>query len=130
MAIDKPYKDIPGTTIFDSEQASKGYHLNQFCMSLMKPENRERFKANERAYLDEWPMTEEQKQAVMSRDLNRGMALGGNIYVLAKIGATDGLSFQQMAGSMTGMTEEAYRNMMINGGRSIEGNRYLHEQKK
>ena len=130
MAIDKPYKDIPGTTIFDSEQASKGYHLNQFCMSLMKSENRERFKANERAYLDEWPMTEEQKQAVMSRDLNRCMALGGNIYELAKIGATDGLSFQQMAGSMTGMTEEAYRNMMINGGRSIEGNRYLHEQKK
>ena len=130
MAIDKPYKDIPGTTIFDSEQASKGYHLNQFCMSLMKSENRERFKANERAYLDEWPMTEEQKQAVMSRDLNRCMALGCNIYVLAKIGATDGLSFQQMAGSMTGMTEEAYRNMMINGGRSIEGNRYLHEQKK
>ena len=130
MAIDKPYKDIPGTTIFDSEQASKGYHLNQFCMSLMKSENRERFKANERAYLDEWPMTEEQKQAVMSRDLNRCMALGGNIYVLAKIGATDGLSFQQMPYSMTGMTEEAYRNMMINGGRSIEGNRYLHEQKK
>ena len=130
MAIDKPYKDIPGTTIFDSEQASKGYHLNQFCMSLMKSENRERFKAKARAYRDERPMTQEQKQAAMSRDLNRCMALGGNIYVLAKIGATDGLSFQQMAGSMTGMTEEAYRNMMINGGRSIEGNRYLHEQKK
>lgn len=128
MAIDKPYKDIPGTRIFDSEQASKGYHLNQFCMSLMKAENRERFKANERAYLDEWPMTEDQKQAVMARDLNRCMELGGNIYVLAKIGATDGLTFQQMAGSMTGMSEEEYRNMMINGGRSIEGNRYLHEQ--
>lgn len=130
MAIDKPYKDIPGTRIFDSEQASKGYHLNQFCMSLMKAENRERFKANERAYLDEWPMTEDQKQAVMARDLNRCMELGGNIYVLAKIGATDGLTFQQMAGSMTGMSEEEYRNMMINGGRSIEGNRYLHEQNK
>ncbi len=130
MAIDKPYKDIPGTIIFDSEQAGKGYHLNQFCMSLMKPENRERFKADERAYLDEWPMTEEQKQAVMSRDLNRCMALGGNIYVLAKIGATDGLTFQQMAGSMTGMSEQEYRDMMISGGRSIEGNRYLHEQKK
>lgn len=128
MAIDKPYKDIPGTIIFDSEQASKGYHLNQFCMSLMKPENRERFKADERAYLDEWKMSEEQKQAVMARDLNRLMALGGNIYVLAKIGATDGLTFQQMAGSMTGMSEEEYRNMMINGGRSIEGNRYLHEK--
>ncbi len=75
-------------------------------MSLMKAENRERFKADERAYLDEWPMTEEQKQAVLARDLNRCIALGGNIYFLAKIGATDGKSFQQMAGSMTGMTEE------------------------
>lgn len=128
MALDKPYKDIPGTRIFDSERASQGYHLNQFCMSLMKAENRERFKADQRAYLDEWPMTEEQKEAVIARDLNRLMDLGGNIYVLAKIGATDGLTFQQMAGSMTGMSEEEYRNMMINGGRSIEGNRYLHEQ--
>lgn len=128
MALDKPYQDIPGTRIFDSERASQGYHLNQFCMSLMKAENRERFKADQRAYLDEWPMTEEQKEAVIARDLNRLMDLGGNIYVLAKIGATDGLTFQQMAGSMTGMSEEEYRNMMINGGRSIEGNRYIHEQ--
>ena len=127
MALDKPYKDIPGTIIFDADQARKGYWLNQFCMSLMKAENRARFKANERAYLDEWPMTEEQKQAVMTRDLNRCMALGGNIYFLAKIGATDGKSFQQMAGSMTGMTEQEYRDMMLAGGRSIEGNRYLGE---
>ena len=127
MALDKPYLDIPGTTIFDAEQSRKGYHLNQFCMSLMKAENRTRFKANERAYLDEWPMTEAQKQAVLARDLNRCMALGGNIYFLAKIGATDGKSFQQMAGSMTGMSEAAYREMMINGGRSIEGNRHLGE---
>ena len=117
MALDKPYKDIPGTTIFDAEQSRKGYHLNQFCMSLMKPENRERFKANERAYLDEWPMTEEQKQAVLARDLNRCIELGGNIYFLAKIGATDGKSFQYMAASMTGMTQEEYARMMINGGR-------------
>jgi len=118
MALDKPYLDVPGTIIFDAEQSRKGYWINQFCMSLMKAENRERFKANERAYLDEWAMTEEQKQAVMARDLNWCMRTGGNIYFLAKIGATDGKSFQQMAGSMTGMTEEEYRNMMINGGRS------------
>ena len=129
MALDKPYKDVPGTTIFDADQSRKGYHLNQFCMSLMKPGNRARFKANERAYLDEWPMTEAQKQAVMARDLNRCIELGGNIYFLAKIGATDGKSFQQMAGSMTGMTEEEYRDMMIRGGRSIEGNRYVGEKK-
>ena len=127
MALDKPYKDVPGTIIFDAEQSRKGYWLNQFCMSLMKAENRERFKANERAYLDEWPMTEEQKQAVLNADLNKAISLGGNIYFLAKIGATDGKSFQQMAGSMTGMTEEEYRNMMLRGGRSAEGNRYIGE---
>ena len=127
MALNKPYTDIPGTTIFDADQSRKGYWLNQFCMSLMKAENRERFKADERAYLDQWAMSEEQKQAVLARDLNRCIALGGNIYFLAKIGATDGRSFQQMAGSMTGMSEEEYREMMIRGGRSPEGNRRLGE---
>jgi protocatechuate 4,5-dioxygenase alpha chain len=117
MSLDKPYKNVPGTVIFDADQSRVGYWLNQFCMSLMKPANRERFKADERAYLDEWAMTEEQKQAVLARDLNRCIQLGGNIYFLAKIGATDGKSFQQMAGSMTGMSEEAYRDMMIAGGR-------------
>ncbi|MEO5671302.1 MAG: protocatechuate 4,5-dioxygenase subunit alpha, partial [Ramlibacter sp.] len=92
-----------------------------------KADNRERFKSKERAYLDEWPMTEEQKQAVLARDLNWAISLGGNIYFLAKIGATDGKSFQQMAGSMTGMSEDEYRNMMVGGGRSVEGNRRVGE---
>ncbi len=127
MSLEKNYLDVPGTTIFDAEQSRLGYHLNQFCMSLMKAANRERFKADERAYLDQWPMTEDQKQAVLARDLNRCIGLGGNIYFLAKIGATDGKSFQQMAGSMTGMTEEEYRNMMISGGRSADGNRFTGE---
>ena len=129
MALDKAFRDIPGTTVFDAEMSRRGYHLNQFCMSLMKADNRARFKADERAYLDEWPMSEEQKQAVLDRDLNRCISLGGNIYFLAKIGATDGKSFQQMAGSMTGMTEDAYRDMMVKGGRSVEGNRYTGEKK-
>jgi protocatechuate 4,5-dioxygenase alpha chain len=72
-------------------------------------------------------MTEAQKQAVLARDLNECMRLGGNIYFLAKVGSTDGKSFQQMAGSMTGLTEEQYRAMMVAGGRSPEGNRYLGE---
>ena len=127
MALDKPYQDVPGTTIFDAEQSRKGYHLNQFCMSLMQAANRTRFKADERAYLNEWPMTEAQKQAVLARDLNACIGLGGNIYFLAKIGATDGKSFQQMAGSMTGMSEDEYRSMMINGGRSADGNRFVGE---
>ena len=98
MALDKPYSDVPGTTVFDADQARKGYHLNQFCMSLMKAENRERFKADERAYLDEWPMSEEQKQAVLERDYSRMISLGGNIYFLAKIFSTDGKSFQSCGG--------------------------------
>lgn len=128
MALDKPYLDIPGTTVFDAEQARKGYWLNQFCMSLMRADNRARFLADERAYLDEWAMTDDQKQAVIDRDMNRMIELGGNIYFLAKIGATDGRSFQQMAGSMTGMSEDEYRAMMAGGGRSIEGNRFVGEQ--
>lgn len=127
MALDKPYLDIPGTIIFDAEQSRKGYWLNQFCMSLMKATNRERFKRDQRAYLDEWPMSEAQKRAVLDMDLNRAMQLGGNIYFLAKIGATHGRSFQQMAGSMTGMSEEEYRAMMLSGGRRIEGNRVIGE---
>ena len=118
MALKKPYADIPGTTIFDADMARRGYHLNQFCMSLMRAENRERFKANERAYLDEWPMTEEQKQGVLTRDYNRMIAAGGNIYYLAKLFATDGQSFEQAASSMTGMSREEYRAMMLAGGRS------------
>ena len=118
MSLEKPYADVPGTTIFDADQARRGYHLNQFCMSLMKAENRARFKADERAYLDEWPMSEEQKQAMLARDYGRLIQLGGNIYFLAKIGATDGRSFQFMAASMTGMTQEEYAKMMLQGGRA------------
>nr|WP_216294921.1 protocatechuate 4,5-dioxygenase subunit alpha [Delftia acidovorans]MCA1070349.1 Protocatechuate 4,5-dioxygenase alpha chain [Delftia acidovorans] len=130
MALDKPYLDVPGTTVFDAEQSRQGYWLNQFCMSLMKAENRERFRADECAYLGEWAMTAEQRQAVLDRDLNRCIALGGNIYFLVKIGATDGVSVQNMVSTMSGMSEEGYRQMMLGGGRSIEGNRYLHEQER
>ncbi|MFI6938708.1 protocatechuate 4,5-dioxygenase subunit alpha [Streptomyces sp. NPDC050418] len=126
MALDKTYKLVPGTTIFDSEQSAKGYHLNQFCMSLMTAENRAAYLADERAYLDAWPLREEQKAALLDRDLNAAMREGGNIYFLAKWGATLGLSFQQMAGSMTGMTEQEYRAMMAGGGRKVDGNRIDH----
>jgi protocatechuate 4,5-dioxygenase alpha chain len=128
MPLEKPYADIPGTTVFDAEMSRKGYHLNQFCMSLMKAENRERFKAGERAYLDEWPMTETQKEAVLARDYNRMIENGGNIYFLAKLFATDGKSFQYAAATMTGMTQEEYARMMLEGGRSPDGNRYKGER--
>ena len=129
MPLDKPYAGIPGTTIFDADQSRKGYWLNQFCMSLMKAENRARFKADERAYLDEWPMSEEQKQAMLARDYGRLIQLGGNIYFLAKVFSTDGQTYIQAVSTMTGMSVDEYRNMMMAGGRPIAGNRYVGEKK-
>ena len=122
---DAELDDIPGTTVFTAERSRRGFHLNQFCMSLMKAQNRERFLKDERAYLDEWPMTEGQKQAVLARDYNGMMALGGNVYFLAKIFATDGKSFQYAAGLMTGMSQEDYAAMMLAGGRSPDGVRSI-----
>jgi protocatechuate 4,5-dioxygenase, alpha chain len=117
------FKDIPGTTVFDATQSRLGYHLNMFCMSLMKAANREAFKADERAYLERFPMSEAQREAVLARDYNRMIELGGNIYFLAKIGATDGFSFQNLASKMTGVPEDEYKAMMVAGGRPPQGNR-------
>jgi protocatechuate 4,5-dioxygenase alpha chain len=128
MKNTKPYADIPGTTVFDGEQSRLGYHLNMFCMSLRAAPNRDRFKADESAYLKAWPLSEEQSQAVLDRDYNRMILLGGNIYFLAKIFATDGQSFQYVAALMTNMTPESYVQMMVNGGRSLDGNRSKGEQ--
>ena len=114
-------EDIPGTRVYTAARARKGYHLNQFAMSLMKAENRERFKAGEKAYLDEWPLTDAQKDGVLKRDYNAMLDEGGNIYFLAKLFSTDGKSFQFAAGSMTGMTQEEYAAMMLAGGRSPDG---------
>ena len=118
-----PFDDIPGTTLFDAERSRQGYHLNMFCMSLMKAENRAAFKADEAAYVQKFPMTAEQRDAVLKREWNRLIGLGGNIYFLAKLFSTDGKSFQQVAAIMTGSTQEAYAQMMLDGGRSPEGNR-------
>lgn len=120
--------DIPGTRVFTAARARQGYHLNQFAMSLMKAPNREAFKADERAYLDKWPMTEDQKQAVLDRDFNRCLSLGGNIYFLAKLFSTDGKSFAQAVSTMTDMSFEEYTAMMIAGGRSPVGLRSIKEK--
>ena len=119
------FEDIPGTRVFTAARARKGYHINQFAMSLMKAENRERFKADERAYLDEWPMSEEAKQALLRRDYNALLDLGGNVYFLSKLFSTDGFSFAQAVSTMTDMNFEDYTAMMVAGGRSPEGNRSI-----
>lgn len=119
----KDYEDIPGTFVFDQERSRQGYGINMFCMSLMKEDNRKAFKANEAEYLKNFKLTPEQTDAVLRRDYNRMLELGGNIYFTAKLGATDGHSFQHLAAVMTGSTQEDYAKMMLGGGRSIEGNR-------
>ncbi|GAA0320286.1 hypothetical protein GCM10009087_33250 [Sphingomonas oligophenolica] len=121
--------DIPGTLIFTATRARQGYHLNQFAMTLMKAENRDRFRSDERAYLDEWPMTEAQKQAVLDRDFNTCLSLGGNIYFLAKLISTDGKSVAQGVSTMTDMSFEDYTAMMVAGGRSPEGLRSIREKR-
>ena len=130
MALNKDYEDIPGTFVFDADRGREGYQLNQFCISLRLQKNRETFSSDERAYLDSYAMAEEQRQAVLDRDWNRMLELGGNIYYTSKLAANDGINFQQLAGLMTGIGNEAYREMMVTGGRSPDGNRYQHEWDK
>ena len=119
----KEYDDIPGTFVFDADRSREGYHLNQFCISLRKQKNRADFNNNESSYLDKYPMTKAQREAVTNRDWNLLLELGGNIYYTSKLAANDGINFQNLAGKMTGMGVDAYRKMMLNGGRSIQGNR-------
>jgi protocatechuate 4,5-dioxygenase alpha chain len=127
MAKAKPqeneYEDIPGTFVFNADRSRQGYGINMFCMSLMKDENRKAFKADEAEYLKAYNLTPEQTDAVLKRDYNRMLELGGNIYFTAKLGATDGHSFRHLAATMTGSTQEDYAAMMLAGGRSVEGNR-------
>ena len=123
------FEDIPGTRVFTAKRARQGYWLNQFAMSLMKAENRERWKADEHAYIAEWPMSEDQREAILARDYNRCLDLGGNIYFLAKVFSTDGKSFLQAVSTMSGMSLEDYPAMMIAGGRSPEGVRSIKDRR-
>ncbi len=115
------YDDIPGTVVFDAQRSRLGYNLNKFLYSLMKADNRKAFLADESTYLDQFDLMPAQKTAVMKRDWNTLLDLGGVSYALAKLAFTDQHSYQFMAAEMTGMTQEGYMNMMIAGGRSVEG---------
>lgn len=115
----KPYAGIPGTYVFDGEHHRKGYALNMMCMSLNDPANREKFAEDEAAYLEDWDLTPEQRQAVLDREWLEMLRLGGNIYYTFKIAIFDGLSMQHVGGQMSGVTEEEFRNMMIEGGRNL-----------
>jgi protocatechuate 4,5-dioxygenase alpha chain len=128
--MQKAYDDIPGTWVFDAERARAGYHLNQFLYTLMKAENRKAFLADERAYLASFKLSDAQREAVLQRDWNRLLELGGVVYALAKLAFTDGKSYQFMASRMTGLTEQEYVEMMQRGGRSPDGWRSRSEREK
>jgi protocatechuate 4,5-dioxygenase alpha subunit len=115
------YEDLPGTWVFDAQRARKGYRLNKFFMSLMSADNRKAFLADEASYLKQFNMTDEQAEAVMKRDWNKMLELGGVVYCLAKLAFTDQHSYQFMASEMTGMSEQEYVDMMMAGGRSPDG---------
>jgi protocatechuate 4,5-dioxygenase alpha chain len=119
------FSDIPGTYVFDGDRAIQGRHLNRFCMSLMSPDNRARFKADQRAYLNEWPMSEAQKDAVVARDFEALLDLGGNIFFVLKLAALDGRPTQSVSATFSGQSTEAYAAMMRNGGRRPEGLRSI-----
>ncbi len=123
----KEYDDIPGTFVFDADRSREGYWLNQFCITLRKEECRQAMRDDPEAYLAKFAMSDEQRQAVRDRDWNLLLELGGNIYYTAKLAAFDGINFQELAALMTGVSREEYRDMMLNGGRSIEGNRFKSE---
>jgi protocatechuate 4,5-dioxygenase alpha chain len=115
------YDSIPGTYVYDGRRGRLGYALNMFCMSLNKPENRALFKENAAAYLDRFPLTAEQRRTVLERDWLGMLRVGGNIYYTIKIAFCDGLTFQDVAGMMSGVSKEAYAQMMLAGGRSPDG---------
>ncbi len=127
---EKDYDDIPGTYVFDADRSREGYWLNQFCISLRRAENRAEMKSDPEAYMARFAMTEDQKQAIRDRAWNRLLELGGNIYYTSKLAAFDGITFQDLAAKMTGMSRDAYRDMMLHGGRPIEGNRSKSEWEK
>ncbi len=115
------FEDIPGTYVFNTFRSRQGFHLNQFCMSLMKADNRVAFKADNAAYLAAWELTDAQRDAVLARDWTGMMREGGNIYFLSKLFSTDGHSFQHVAAIMTGATQAQYAKMMLDGGRAPQG---------
>lgn len=126
----RDYDDIPGTYVFDGQHSRKGYALNMFCMSLNKQDNRDAFTADPSAYLDDWKLTAEQRTAIEERDWLGMLQLGGNIYYTFKLAIVDGLNMQQVGGAMSGEGFEAFRQMMLDGGRSIDGNRSKADRSK
>jgi protocatechuate 4,5-dioxygenase alpha chain len=112
-----PRAPIPGTTLFDGEQARKGYALNKMCYSFNSADNRAAFKADEDAYCRKFGLGDEQRKAVASRNVLQLIAAGGNIYYLAKFAGILGLDVQDVGAQQTGMTKDAFKAKLAEAGR-------------
>ena len=99
---------IPDTPLFDRAGSIRGYGLNKMAMSLGDPANRAAFKGNEEAYLDRFGLSAEEKAAVMSRDWQEMVRLGGNVFFILKISAIDPTSMTQIGAAQVGMPHEAF----------------------
>ena len=108
---------IPGTTIFDGEQAQKGYALNKMCMSFNDAANRADFLRDEDAYCARYGLNSQQREAVRRRDVLELIAVGGNIYYLAKLAGIFGLDVQDIGAQQTGVSKEEFRARLLARGR-------------
>ena len=108
--------DIPGTTIFDGDQAQKGFALNRMCFSFNSAENRAAFLKDEDAYCRKYALNEEQRAAVKSRNVLKMIEAGGNVYYLAKLAGIFGLSVQDIGAQQTGMSIEAFKSKLLSAG--------------
>ncbi len=104
---------IPGTTLFDGDQAKKGYALNRMCFSFNSADNRAAFKADEEAYMRQYGLNADQADAIRKRDVLRLIDVGGNVYYLAKFAGILGLDVQDLGAAQTGMTKEAFKAMLV-----------------
>ncbi len=111
------HHNIPGTTLFDGEQAQKGLALNRMCFSFNSAANRDEFRRDEAAYCRKFGLTPEQHEAVVERDVRKLIAAGGNIYYLAKLAGIFGLGVQDIGAQQTGMSVEAFKKKLEAAGR-------------
>ena len=109
-------QSIPGTIIFDGHMAIKGYGLNKMCFSFNSASNREAFLCDEDGYCRKFDLTDEQRRAIKCRDVLSLLRAGGNIYYLAKWAGIFGMNVQQMGAQQRGITEEEFKDMLINAG--------------
>jgi protocatechuate 4,5-dioxygenase alpha chain len=108
---------LPGTPVFDGETSRRGLRMNKLFMSLRTAENRERFLADEAGYCASFGLSPEQQQAVLDRDWQAMIDLGGSIFYVYKLAMMDGRSMQYLGGVFTGMGEEDFLAAMRAGGR-------------